>query len=292
MSNPSTLDQPSETTPKRPYPSRKHNLYEINLERKTAFCTVCGYTEIHIARSRTKGTQKIICINRFREIIQESTNQKREERRLKPGWKPRHSLSEIDVEKRTAICSVCGPTEIWKDANRESTRYLCAKIARAYGRKYHRTHYTSQVSNPHVHTLSQIDEENMTAVCSLCGPVSIYIWQGERKMGRRCSNATVNRIPQAQKIRQRINTNLINGYKLEHGCKSCGYNENLSALSLYSSDPEKKDPKIEKLLKLARKDLIQELENCEVLCANCRSLVNIELDWKSQTPSVLSKIGK
>ena len=292
MSNPNLLDQPSETARKRAYPSIRHNLHEINLERQTAFCTVCGYTEIHITKSRTRGQAKVYCVSRFQELSQENQKRQREERRSRPGWKPRHSLSQIDTEKKTATCSVCGPTDIWKDTNKDSHGYICAKKARVYGRKYHRNYYASRRSNPHLHILSQIDEEEKTAVCSICGPVSIYMWQTERKIGRRCSNASVQGVPPAQKIRREVNTNLINHYKVEHGCRRCGYNANLNFLDLSSRSPDKKVPKIEKLLKLTHTDLTEMLENCEVLCIYCRSLASVELVWKSQLSSVLSKIRK
>src|SRR5436309_15274767 len=107
MSNPNPLTQPSEIARKRPYPKIRHNLYEIDLERGTAFCTVCGRTEIHVAKGPTNQTPKVICINRLREINQAD----RDRRRFQSGWKPRHSLSEIDTEKMTAICSVCGSTK-------------------------------------------------------------------------------------------------------------------------------------------------------------------------------------
>jgi len=281
MSNPNPQNQPSETARKRPYASLRHNLYEINLERKTAFCTICGYTAIHVSKSRTKQTSKVFCISRFRELNQAQINSRRKKRHSKPGWKPRHSLSEIDTEKKTANCAVCGPTAVWENARGESTRYICAKQARAYGRNYRRSESASRVSNPLIHVISEINEEKKTATCSRCGPVEIYIWQGGKRIGRRCSNASVKRIPAAQKIRKEINTNLINRYKIEHGCKRCGYNANLNFLDLQSREPDKKVPKIEKLLQLPKKDLIHELENCEVQCIYCRSLVNAELSWKS-----------
>jgi hypothetical protein len=96
------------------------------------------------------------------------------------------------------------------------------------------------------------------------------VWQGKRKIGRRCSNAPVKGVPSAQKIRSEINTNLINEYKVGCGCRLCGYNTDLIKLNLYSRNPNRKDPNIERLLKLNTKELMCILENCEVLCVNCR----------------------
>lgn len=175
---------------------------------------------------------------------------------------------------------MCGPTDIWKSTRGESTHYVCAKQGRAYVRNYKSSQLASLTSNPLSHALSKINEENKNAVCSRCGTVEIYIWQGEKNVRRRCSNASVKRIPAAQKIRKEINTNLINRYKIDHGCKHCGYRANLNFLGLSSQMPNKKVPKIEKLLKLAKKDLMQDLETCEVVCIYCRSLINPELDWK------------
>ena len=169
----------------------RHNLYEVDLEQKTAFCTACGTTKIYVTKSRTKHTPKVFCLNRHRELRQEEKSRLDQKRRLKPGWKPRHSLSAIDIEKRTAICAVCGPTDIQKHTDRGVTRYICATKVRPYTRSYRRLHYVPRTISPTAHTLTEIDEEKKTAVCSKCGAVAIYVWQGKRKIGRRCSNASI-----------------------------------------------------------------------------------------------------
>src|SRR5919108_4048890 len=239
-----------------------HHLHEINLEHKVAFCSICGPTEIYVSKAQEGEKPKVFCLNRWQESQERIKQIRQEKRQLQPSWKPRHSLSEIDVERMTAICSICGPTQIRKRVGKKYTNYLCVNQLRTYLRKHKRNQYTSRVSNPLSHILSEIDEENKTAVCSRCGLVEIYMWQGKRKMGRRCSNASVEDSPGAQKIRREINTNLINRYIVERGCRRCGYNSNLNRLFLHSQNPNKKAPKIEKLLKLNREDLMRELEGC------------------------------
>jgi hypothetical protein len=168
----------------------RHYLHEINLERRTAFCSVCGYTGIYVAPVRTRETPKIYCLqkaNLLRASKLKRHSRIRAQRRAEPDWKPRHSLSEIDPERLTAICAVCGPTEIHKTTSKGTIRYDCATKHRRYLREYRRTHYVARTSNPHA--LSEIDEENRTAVCASCGRVEIDIRIGKRKIIRRCINA-------------------------------------------------------------------------------------------------------
>lgn len=262
----------------------KHYLHEVNLEHKVAFCSICGPTEIYVSQSREGKKPQVICLNRLRESQAAAKEHRNELLHQRQGWKPRHSLSEIDSEKMTAICSICGPTQIRKYVGKRYTNYKCANKERLRGRNYRRNAYTSRNSYPLQHSLSEINEANKTAVCSICGHVEIYVWQGKRKMGRRCRNAPVKRVPGAQKIRREININIINRFKIAHGCKHCGFKANINKLYLNHRNAEKRDPKIEKLLKLNHEDLMRELGDCEVLCADCRRLISSEFASQKLVP--------
>jgi hypothetical protein len=291
-----SLNQPSKIAQKRYHPAIIHSLSEIDREHKTALCTACGYTEIHVARSSTGQPTTIVCIRRFQEIADYHRKISLEKARRKPGWKPQHRLSEINTEKKTGICVVCGPTKIYKHIAQGVTYYLCARRLRAANSKYQRARYiSSRISDPTAHILSQIDWENKTAVCSLCGPVEIYVWQGKGRTCRRCSNASVQQVPGARKIRRDIHLNLISQFKADRGCKGCGYNENHLMLNLFSEDKGKVQVKVEKLLKLNREDLLGALNNSEVLCVTCSTprpghhLENID---QEQRTAICSTCGR
>ena len=56
--------------------------------------------------------------------------------------------------------------------------------------------------------------------------------------------------------------------KLERGCKVCGYNKCAKALEWHHPNSDKDaDPSV--LLKTSLKHYLQEIEKCELLCANC-----------------------
>jgi hypothetical protein len=171
---------------------KRHQLYEVDLEQLTAFCTVCGYTKIVLRKTRSNTTSKPLCNVRAQEI-QEKQLQKselaREERHAHLSWKQRHVLSKVDPVTMTAICAVCGPTDIWQRPNayKGRTYYVCGTQNREYLRKYRRAHRGGRPTNPHA--LSQVNEEEGTAVCATCGPVKIEVRLVNKYVTRRCINA-------------------------------------------------------------------------------------------------------
>ena len=61
----------------------------------------------------------------------------------------------------------------------------------------------------------------------------------------------------------------LRDYKLSKGCSECGYNETAEALDYDHVDRSLKRMKMSKAHNYSWANLLQELENCVVLCANC-----------------------
>lgn len=131
-----------------------------------------------------------------------------------------------------------------------------------------------------MHSLSEIDTEARTAVCSSCGPVRI----DNRSPGWRCSAAKRplhQRAMRRKRLRRRVAIAL---YKTLVGCERCGFNNHNPAL-LHIHHPEndgkeygQRAHKSHKrghpgaqhaLANDSRVGFIAELLRCEVLCANC-----------------------
>jgi hypothetical protein len=196
----------------------------------------------------------------------------------KPAEKQRHSLSSIDKEKRTAICAVCGPTDVHRiTIKKKYTTYICATKGRQQSRNYRLAHphipHPQQFS-PNAHVLSNVDDETRTAVCSQCGPVRIHIRRYKNLITRCCSKAGNRRAMLAEKKRRAENLDFIAAYKLSHGCKNCGYRESSTELQLHARDRDRRADHISKLMRLKRERLVQELEKFDVLCKKCHDGVH------------------
>jgi len=169
----------------------KHYLYDIDLKKLTAFCTVCGNTKIVIPTTRTGRTYRPVCSNKAKESREkqlEKLEREKEERHSHSRWPDRHTLSNINPVAKMAICAVCGPTDIWVNHRKTGkTTYSCGNQSREFLREYKRSHREGRSSNPHV--LSQIDDAAGTAVCATCGPVKINRRLVNKYVTRRCINA-------------------------------------------------------------------------------------------------------
>jgi hypothetical protein len=251
-------------------PKRAHDLINIDYEFRTATCSVCGTTDIFIDPRAKYGVRGCFCMNQVRESLQKYSQSARTK-----GRQSRHEVSGIDFETMTGICSVCGPTDI--GIRKDQGKYIyfyCNTKKKADSITYSRTRgslprpsYTSH------HHLSQPDDDNQTAVCSICGPVRIYIIHcGNGTIKRRCENAQKKYPKQALQNNQLF----IDEYKVRLGCQRCGYNGDPLSLQLHSVISCKIVAKFSHKVIVNKKRLVQELEKCEVYCVNCHPLVHIE----------------
>lgn len=93
-----------------------------------------------------------------------------------------------------------------------------------------------------------------------------------------CSSKCRNNSPY-KKVRtssfQQVRRDLINKIKIDRGCAICGYNDHAAALDFNHTQGDKKfnvsqDPKV------ALHRLLEEIDKCEVLCANCHRVHTYE----------------
>ena len=65
-------------------------------------------------------------------------------------------------------------------------------------------------------------------------------------------------------------------YKMEKGCSVCGYNEIPQALEFDHIDRSKKKFGMNKAYKYKWSTIMEELEKCVILCANCHRKKTVE----------------
>jgi hypothetical protein len=92
-----------------------------------------------------------------------------------------HRLDNVDLTERTAVCSICGLTQIvaLKDSKHpdRSPRVCCINRYREIVRdSQRRRRAEARLQNPNwkpKHSLSDIDPIKMRAICAICGPTDI-----------------------------------------------------------------------------------------------------------------------
>jgi hypothetical protein len=191
---------------------------------------------------------------------------------------PRHSLSGIDKDSLTAICAVCGLTDVRRyTRDNRYTTYVCIKGNRQRSAAYQLAHpkiSRLQQRRTTFHILSNVNDEKRTADCSICGPVRIYIRRGKIYDTRVCRNAANKRSQKAVEQRRADNLEFIENYKLSHGCKNCASHDISTKLEFHAPGKSRREDHMNKLLSFNREHLILELEKYDVLCKNCHDQVH------------------
>jgi hypothetical protein len=80
-----------------------------------------------------------------------------------------HHLTERDLDRRIATCSVDGPVKI----RRSGTGWVCAEKAKANVRAYKNRHPERDRSSKSDHQLTEKDPPTRLARCSVCGVVDM-----------------------------------------------------------------------------------------------------------------------
>jgi hypothetical protein len=207
----------------------RHKLSNVDLEHRTATCSICGDTNIYVYKNPRLPRTQVKCFNKVRENNLATQQRFREKKRLQnPNRKPLHKVREIDLETMSGICAVCGPTEVLRrTVNKKYTVYLCATKARAYGR----AHYIprSRIYKPSFMALARQDQQQ-----------------------------------------------IIEKHKVACGCTRCGYKANPYELELHFRDLPEREFSDSKLVHFSRRRLLHALRICEVYCANCHALIHGE----------------
>ena len=135
------------------------------------------------------------------------------------------------------------------------------------------------------HSLANIDRENRTAVCSICGPVRIYVHKRRRYSNQRCINSGKLEAKTLKDTYIKENTELILNYIRTKACKRCG---------LWPMNPkdfrffELHLPNKRKISALKNhmdpKRLKVELERRDLFCKTCYLLMRKEVTHNISAP--------
>jgi hypothetical protein len=69
--------------------------------------------------------------------------------------------------------------------------------------------------------------------------------------------------------------------KMEVGCEMCGYCEHPDALTFHHENSDKKVDDISTMVvSYGWKDTVEEMKKCKVLCSNCHSIVESEINYQ------------
>jgi hypothetical protein len=265
-----------------------HSLSQIDLEHKTAFCTVCGYTEIHVPKNYDQARSRLHCMRRHKEqnlVKRMWACLSLEERNL--VRKERHSLKEIDPELNRAVCVICGPTDIHQSSERGRTIYRCATYNRLSNRSKGLRDFIQQPAERNL--LSEIYRKKKAAKGLRLWSDLKQINLGDLSKFNRPKSRLRCLKEASEKKKKRIeeNTRLVHDHKRSHSCKRCGIQGWGPGSLRFFECSLPRDRKIRRLsVKLEPEDLVVELEKHDLYCPTCYDRILTEYHRKNPAPPV------
>jgi hypothetical protein len=150
--------------------------------------------------------------------------------------------------------------EIIEDLIRENLSIQ--EIADRTGKTFSQIRYMLKKLNLKT-TKTTFSERNISHLCS-CGESNPAMFYGHRK--------TVCKKCHLKVTGQRQIDNKSFAVKYKGGkCEFCGYNKSQAALHFHHIDPINKDKDFERSMSWSRQRIIDELDKCLLLCANCHA---------------------
>jgi hypothetical protein len=158
------------------------------------------------------------------------------------------------------ICKKCGrefPTAVkiggvWKNI---SKRVFCLECS-PWG-----MHNTKDLTKIKTNTN---DTEKECARCHKVFPITEFYICSDGARHSWCRDCIVKAIGERRIVRKKMAIEYLGGK-----CQKCGYDRNPAALEFHHRDGSEKEETINKLLRGSFKRVMEELDKCDLLCANC-----------------------
>jgi hypothetical protein len=96
-----------------------------------------------------------------------------------------------------------------------------------------------------------------------------------RQKQQRYRNNNREKVKEAEKLKRRKKLIWFNNIKSKLQCIKCGFSH-IAALDFHHRVPSEKKFELANIWGKTRKQILEELEKCDVLCANCHRILHYE----------------
>ena len=112
--------------------------------------------------------------------------------------------------------------------------------------------------------------------------LTVFVKESKTKSYFRCRKCRVDDITKQRRKNKEVLVEFKGGR-----CSICGYNKCIDALEFHHRDPTQKDISIGSGYTYSIKKLLEEIEKCDLLCANCHREIHFKLKNIPANPSMV-----